>query len=267
MLHSIHRSRLTTNRRRLTSNQPRSVPMATAQSTSTRLAHLVHVSVPTVWPTQGNFIAKGAPRYYRARLFNGGKHRTTVYPEEWAQSPLPIETFLHIQTRRTRYPQFHQEYSLEFNVTYANVVGFIFEVRTLLCHQWSVATEWASDYAQVDILSMRGLRDSISRLIWSMDYDWRHLPQSCAPGHTHVQLPPGQSCAEPVPKAPRLTHSTEEEASFPLIESESSDSSSGHSSDSSPFQTQQDLQRQQELDELEDGDLDELWRAQWEDIC
>ena len=56
----------------------------------------------TVWPTQGNFIAKGAPRYYRARLFNGGTHQTIVYPEEWAQSPLPIETFLHIQTWHTR---------------------------------------------------------------------------------------------------------------------------------------------------------------------
>ena len=154
-------------------------------------------------------------------------------------------------------------------MTYANVVGLTFEVRTLLRHHWSVAVEWASDYAQVDILSMCGLRDSVSRLTWPMHYDWRHLPQSCAPGYTHVQLPPGQSCAEPVPKAPRLTHSTEEEAFFSLTESKSSDSSSDHSSDSSPVQTQQDrqhLQRQQELGELEDGDLDELWLAQWEDI-
>ena len=53
----------------------------------------------TVWPTQSNFIAKGAPRYYRARLFNGGTHRAIAYLEEWAQSPLPIETFLHIHGR------------------------------------------------------------------------------------------------------------------------------------------------------------------------
>ena len=31
-----------------------------------------------------------------------------VFPEEWAQSPLPIETFLHIQTWNARYPHFHR---------------------------------------------------------------------------------------------------------------------------------------------------------------
>ena len=83
---------------------------------------LVSLCSRLVWPTQGNFIAKGAPRYHQARLFNGGAHLTVVYPEEWAQSPLLIETFLHTQTWHTRYPQFHKEYALEFNVTYASVV-------------------------------------------------------------------------------------------------------------------------------------------------
>ena len=185
------------------------------------------------------------------------------------QSPLPIETFLHICTWHTRYPQFHWEYSFEFNVTYAYVKSFLFEVDTLHHHPWSVETEWASDYAQLDLLDMCDLRDSISRLIWTMDYDWRHLPQSCSPAYVHVQLPPGQSCAEPVPKTPRLTQSRAEEASFSLIQSESSESFSSQSSDYDPIQTQQDrqhIQRQQELEELEEGDLDELWRAQWEDI-
>ena len=62
-----------------------------APSTCTKLAHLVRVSAPhvpeTVWPTHGNFIAKGAPRYYQARLFNGGTHQHVIYSEEWAQSP------------------------------------------------------------------------------------------------------------------------------------------------------------------------------------
>ena len=141
---------------------------------------------------------------------------------------------LHIGTWHTRYPQFDWEYALEFNVTYALVKGFLFEVNTLLHHPWSVEREWASDYAQLDLLAMCDLRDSISRLIWTMDYDWRHLPQSCSPAYVHVQRPSGQSCAEPVVKAPRLTQSREEEASFSLTQSESSDSPSSQSSDYDP---------------------------------
>ena len=178
----------------------------------------------TIWPTLGNFIAKGAPRYWQASFFNGGTHLSVTYPDEWAQSPLPIETFLHIQTWHTRYPQFHKEYSPELNVTYANVVGLVFTVDTLIRHHWSVDTEWATDYAQVDLIRMFGLYDTMTRLIWTMDYDWRHLPQHCDPDYTHRQLPPGQQCAEPVPKAPRLVQSSEEEAFFSLTESDSSDS-------------------------------------------
>ena len=148
-----------------------------------------------------------------------------------------IKTFLHIRTWHTRYSQLHWEYSLEFNVTYANVVGFLFEVDTLVRHHWSVDTEWVSDYAQVDIIRMCGLRNTITTLIWTMDYNWRHLPQYRDPNYNHPQLPPGQPCAEPVPKAPRLVPSTEEEASFSLIDSDSSDSSY--------LQTQEDRQREQ----------------------
>ena len=145
-----------------------------------------------VWPTQGNFIAKGAPRYYQARLLNGGTHLTVIYPEEWAQSPLLIETFLHIQTWHTRYPQFHKEYALELNVTYASVVVLVFTIDTLSRHQWSVDVEWATDYAQVDIIRTCGIYDTVVRLIWAMDYAWRRLPQNCDPDYTHCQLPPGQ---------------------------------------------------------------------------
>ena len=211
-----------------------------------------------IWPTQGNFIAKGAPRYHQASLFHGGTHFNVVYPEEWAQSPLPIETFLHIQTWHARYPQFHKNCALELNVTYASVVGLGFMVATLARHQWSVDVEWATDYAQVDIIRMCGLYDTVVRVIWAMDFDWRHLPQYSDPDFAHRQLPPGQQCAEPVPKAPRLVQSSEEDATFSLIESDSSDST--------PIQTQEDCQRQQDADLLEECDLNELWRSQWEDI-
>ena len=90
--------------------RPSDVKGARTQSISIRLAPLVHASAlrsRVVWPTQGTLIAKGAPRYYQSRLFNGGKHLDVVYPEEWAHSPLPIETFPHIQTWYARYPPIH----------------------------------------------------------------------------------------------------------------------------------------------------------------
>ena len=222
-----------------------------------------------VWPTQGHFIATGAPRYYQASLFHGGTHQTVEFTELWAQSPLPIETFLHIGTWRTRYPKYHWNYSLEFNVAHSHVKGFLFEIDTLCRYSWSVETEWASDCAQLDLLELCDLGDRVSRIVWAMGYDWRHLPQACSPDYVHVQPPPDQSCAEPVRKAPRITHSREEEASFSIIPSESSDPSSSQSSDYDPIPSQHErqcIQRQQELQDLEEGDLDELWRSQYDDI-
>ena len=144
--------------------------------------------------------------------------------------------------------------------THANVVGFVFEVDTLLRHQWSVDTEWAQMYAQVDILRMCGLRDAIARLIWTMDYDWRHLPQYCHPATYILRIATGPvKRAEPVPKAPRLVQSTEEDASFSLIESDSSDSS--------PLQTQGDRQLDNRiLPSLRSATLRNCGAYQWEDI-
>ena len=155
---------------------------------------------------------------------------------------MAIETYLHICTWRTRHPKFRWEYFLEFNVAHSYAKGFLFEVDTLRHHSWSVETEWASDYAQLDLFELRDLRDRMSRIIWAMDYDWRHLPQSCNPAYVHVQPPPDQSCAEPVSKAPHLTHSREEEASLSIIPSESSDSSSSQSSYYDPIPSQHERQ-------------------------
>ena len=83
-----------------------------------------------LWPTQGHFICTGAHRYYQASLFHGGTHQNVEYPELWAQSPLPIETFLHICSWRTRYPKSQWKYSLELNVAHSYVKGFLFELDT-----------------------------------------------------------------------------------------------------------------------------------------
>ena len=58
-----------------------------------------------------------------------------------------------------------------------------------------------------DLLELRDLRDRMSRTVWAMDYDWRHLPQAYSPDYVYVQPPPDLSCAEPVREAPRITHS------------------------------------------------------------
>ena len=135
--------------------------------------------------------------------------------------PVSIETFLHTCSWRTRYPKSQWQYSLEFNVANSNVKGFLFELDTLSHHSWSAETAWASDYAQLDLLELCDLRERVSRIIWAMGYDWRHVPQTCSPAYAHVQTSPDQPCAEPVLKAPRLTHSREEEASVSIIPSES----------------------------------------------
>ena len=91
----------------------------------------------------------------------------------------------------------------------------------------------------------------------------------CSPAYAHVQSPSDQPCAEPVLKAPRLTHSREEEAAFSITPSESSDSPSSQSSDYDPIPSQHErqcFQREQELQDLEEGGLDELWRSQYDDI-
>ena len=134
----------------------------------------------------------------------------------------------------------------------------MFIMDTIRRRLWSVDAEWFHDCAQVDSIRMCALYDTIVRMIWAMDFDWRQLPQHSDPDYTRRPLPPGQQCAELVPKAPRLVRSSEEEASFSLIESDSSDPT--------PIQTQEDRQRQQDLDLLDQVDHDELWHSQWEDI-
>ena len=99
-------------------------PMEKAQSISTRLALLAHASAPYVPELYGPPKATSLPREHLDIGRPVSSMRELILPvtylEEWAQSLLPIETFLHIQTWHFRYPQFRKEYSLELNVTYAD---------------------------------------------------------------------------------------------------------------------------------------------------
>ena len=58
------------------------------------------------------------------KSFQTGSHINKKVPEAFAQSPLPIESFLHVQTWHSKYPTSGQNYALEFNVSYAGVTGF-----------------------------------------------------------------------------------------------------------------------------------------------
>ena len=47
---------------------------------------------------EGEFMSKGAVKMGAVKSFQGGSHIKNKVPESFAQSPLPLETFLHIQT-------------------------------------------------------------------------------------------------------------------------------------------------------------------------
>ena len=138
------------------------------------------------------------------------------------------------------------------------MAGLGFAISALLQHHWSIGIEWISDIAQTDILQLCGLRDTFARMIWAMDFDWRHLPQHSDPTYRHRELPPGQQCGEPAPEAPRLAQNPSQEASFAIIESDSSESI--------PVRTEADRLLEQDQALLEEADHEEMWRIHTEDL-
>ena len=107
---------------------------------------------------------------------------------------------------------------------YASVAGLVFELHTLLQHEWNTGVEWISDIAQTDLIQLCGLKDPLERMIWAMGMEWTQLPQHCDPHYRHCEFPPGQQRIELVPKARRLVQTPSQEASFALVESDSSES-------------------------------------------
>ena len=81
---------------------------------------------------EGVFTNKGAVKMGAVKSFQGGNHINKKVPAQFAQSPLPIESFLHIQTWHTKYPTSGQADALEFNVSFARVSGIAFNVSTLV---------------------------------------------------------------------------------------------------------------------------------------
>ena len=99
-------------------------------------------------------MSKGAVKMGAVKSFQGGNHIDKKVPAQFAQSPLPIESFLHIQTWHTKYPSSGQNYALEFNVSFAGVAGIAPNVSTLSQHRWNANTNWSQSIAQTDVLQL-----------------------------------------------------------------------------------------------------------------
>ena len=103
---------------------------------------------------EGVFTSKGAVKRGAVKSFQGGNHISKKVPAQFAQSPLPIESFLHIQTWHTKYPSSGQAYALDFNVSFAGASGIAFNVSTLSQHRWNTNANWSNLIANADLLQM-----------------------------------------------------------------------------------------------------------------
>ena len=77
-----------------------------------------------------DFVSTGAVKMGAVKSFQGGSHIINrQVPETFAQSPLPLETFLHIQTWNTKYPRLDKDYALV--VWFPGITVLAFNLSTL----------------------------------------------------------------------------------------------------------------------------------------
>ena len=114
---------------------------------------------------EGEFNTKGAVKMGAVKSFQGGSHINRQVPETFAQCPLPLETFLHIQTWHAKYPSSSQNYALEFNVGYAGNSGIAFNLTTFTPHRWNPSIDWSSAIAQTDLFAMYDLKYTLKRIL------------------------------------------------------------------------------------------------------
>ena len=146
---------------------------------------------------EGMFTSKGAVKMGAVKSFQGGNHINKKVPVtvQFAQSPLPIESFLHLQTWHAKYPSSGQAYALEFNVSFAGVPGKAFNVSTLSQHRWNTNTNWSQAIADVDLLKMYDKRKDVEATLQAMGLDHTRLPIACDPGYRHT-VPSDEAIAE-----------------------------------------------------------------------
>ena len=124
------------------------------------------------------------------KFFQGGNHINKKVPASFAQSPLPLESFLHIQTWHTKYPTSGYHYALEFNVSFAGMAGIAFNISTLFQHRWNASANWSPSIAQADLLQMC---DKHGVTLRAMGLDHTRVPVTRNPDYPttesmHIQL-------------------------------------------------------------------------------
>ena len=135
---------------------------------------------------EGDFVSRGAVKMGAVKSFQGGSHINKKVPAQFAQSPLPIESFLHIQTWHSKYPSSGQQYALEFNVSFAGVAGIAFNVSTLSQHRWNANASWSQAIADTDLLQLYDKRTIVESTLRAMGLDHTRLPVTCNPDYRHT---------------------------------------------------------------------------------
>ena len=143
---------------------------------------------------EGAFTSKGAVKMGAVKSFQGGNHINKKVPAMFAQSPLPLESFFHIQTWHTKYPSSGQAYALEFNVSFADVSGIAFNVSTLCQHRRNTNANWSQSIANTDLLQMYDKRRVVEDTLKAMGLDHTRLPVTRDPGYRHT-MPTGEAAA------------------------------------------------------------------------
>ena len=109
------------------------------------------------------------------KSFQSCSHINKKVPESFAQAPMPLEIFLHIQTWHSKYPASGYHYALELNVGYAGVTD-----------RWDAYTDWSASIAQTDLLKMHDKTEVVSSTLRALGLDHSRLPTRCDPDYHHT---------------------------------------------------------------------------------
>ena len=129
------------------------------------------------------FVSKGAVKMGAVKSFQGGNHINKKVPEFFAQSPLPLESFLHIQTWHSRHPKSGAHYAPEFSVSFAGVAGLASNLTTLSQHRWNAMANWSSSTARTDLLQMYDKKGVVESTLRAMGLDHTRVPN---PSYRHT---------------------------------------------------------------------------------
>ena len=145
---------------------------------------------------EGEFVSKGAVKMGAVKYFQGGNHINKKVPESFAQFPLPLETFLHIQTWHSRDPTSGYHYALESDVSFAGVAGIAFNISTLSQHRWNAMANWSSSIAQTNLLLMYDKKGVVESTLRAMGLDHTRVPTTCDPGYRHTAASDDEAAAK-----------------------------------------------------------------------